>query len=569
MADIQEECNVCACSPGRGDRIIICSNAQCAISACTSCWFKWHTREDNQTSDPVCMNLDKCHIKWTQSFLTSVFDKKRMTKYTNYRKGVFFKLSEADRDKYKHRLEIQKEILKLKGQRIIRASKGNHFYKQHSLIRTRLEDASCGCSMGCSCEESYFNDPDYIRVDYEWYEIIPIESFNDDVDEPVRLDKNDPEFVENTAWFNYLNHAIRILEKYVKDDNLTYPTIEEELKEEVETRDSYIQGTKIDPAGLSLAFVCHCPRPRCEGFITSLLKCTKCDAEICKLCRVDITVGPSTHECVKEDILSVEVIEHSSKPCPRCKVKIFKISGCNDMFCVHCQTSFNWNTLEIYKGLAPHNPHLAEMNRRLQLENGDSECVDLFNPDIFIRIGLDGAKILLTIVAEIPGCARDYFRDRGTDHIIRMALEKDRYEGKINDQKLSKLMWKKRIECDYYDEVHMIRVSWSESVSHLLSRLSKSKKNEYQQQIEEFHKNVRVVSVIARQALADLGSNYGVNVGNKKVFPICDIEHSRFKEIAKMDKTSKEQLKKVLDMYLITAKETNCPAELTLLKKFK
>jgi uncharacterized Zn finger protein (UPF0148 family) len=44
---------------------------------------------------------------------------------------------------------------------------------------------------------------------------------------------------------------------------------------------------------------------------------------------------------------SFELILGDSKPCPKCGMRITKISGCSDMFCVQCKTAFYWETMKI------------------------------------------------------------------------------------------------------------------------------------------------------------------------------------------------------------------------------
>jgi hypothetical protein len=52
-------------------------------------------------------------------------------------------------------------------------------------------------------------------------------------------------------------------------------------------------------------------------------------------------------------------IKKEAKPCPTCGEFISKISGCNQMFCNRCGTSFDWITGIIEKGII-HNPHAHE-----------------------------------------------------------------------------------------------------------------------------------------------------------------------------------------------------------------
>ena len=48
------------------------------------------------------------------------------------------------------------------------------------------------------------------------------------------------------------------------------------------------------------------------------------------------------HECNSQILASIQSIDQESKSCPRCRALIFKIEGCNHMFCTNCRTHFDW-----------------------------------------------------------------------------------------------------------------------------------------------------------------------------------------------------------------------------------
>ena len=48
-----------------------------------------------------------------------------------------------------------------------------------------------------------------------------------------------------------------------------------------------------------------------------------------------------------------------TKPCPTCGVRIYKISGCDQMWCTECKVAFSWKTGLIDKGVV-HNPHFYQ-----------------------------------------------------------------------------------------------------------------------------------------------------------------------------------------------------------------
>ena len=56
---------------------------------------------------------------------------------------------------------------------------------------------------------------------------------------------------------------------------------------------------------------------------------------------------------------SAKLIKQETKPCPTCGVRIYKISGCDQIWCVECKVAFSWKTGIIDKGVI-HNPHFYE-----------------------------------------------------------------------------------------------------------------------------------------------------------------------------------------------------------------
>ena len=102
-----------------------------------------------------------------------------------------------------------------------------------------------------------------------------------------------------------------------------------------------------------ISYITKCPKDNCKGFINSKYFCEICDTKICKAC---FMITNQDHTCSRHDIESAEMIKKDSKPCPGCYIPIFKISGCNQMFCTNCNTVFHWETLQIDKGPV-HNQH--------------------------------------------------------------------------------------------------------------------------------------------------------------------------------------------------------------------
>lgn len=111
-------------------------------------------------------------------------------------------------------------------------------------------------------------------------------------------------------------------------------------------------GSRIKTPG----FVFKCPGADCKGYVTHG-RCEMCEATVC--CKCHEIRNPENHTCDPDTVKTVEMIRADTRNCPKCKVLIYKIAGCDQMFCVQCQTAFSWKTGEVVLG-AIHNPHYFE-----------------------------------------------------------------------------------------------------------------------------------------------------------------------------------------------------------------
>ena len=128
-----------------------------------------------------------------------------------------------------------------------------------------------------------------------------------------------------------------------------------------------------------------CPNGICRGFLNAELFCTLCHSKTCPTCFLAVDQTQGHHICQRENIDSVKLILQETKSCPKCAIPIIKSEGCDQIWCVHCHTAFNWHTQKIIVfNYSFHNPHYADwykktMNNRALLDNS----VDVFLPIFF------------------------------------------------------------------------------------------------------------------------------------------------------------------------------------------
>ena len=110
-------------------------------------------------------------------------------------------------------------------------------------------------------------------------------------------------------------------------------------------------------------FTQKCPVDDCRGFLSSAWKCGTCQTWVCPDCLVPKGKDKdSPHTCNEDAKATAALIKKETKPCPKCGMAISKIDGCDQMWCVSCQTPFSWATGRQVFGVV-HNPHYYQWLR--------------------------------------------------------------------------------------------------------------------------------------------------------------------------------------------------------------
>lgn len=168
------------------------------------------------------------------------------------------------------------------------------------------------------------------------------------------------------------------------------------------------------------AFVRRCGDGDCRGFLSTAWKCGICDKRTCRHCHVVLPKRPDqpadtptgdeeeaphpNHTCKAEDVETARLLKTDSKTCPKCAVVIFKIDGCDQMWCTQCHTAFSWRSGQIQTRV--HNPHYYEWLRR---QNGgsmdrdplDFQCGRELHPHMVSRRLLDGDPTTMALFYRI------------------------------------------------------------------------------------------------------------------------------------------------------------------------
>ncbi len=183
-----------------------------------------------------------------------------------------------------------------------------------------------------------------------------------------------------------------IIEEKIRKRNIKKQIMEmDELIHDLERQKRLLENSLLYPgtdtgAGASSAkskeeklhFVRQCPAAGCRGFLSSQWKCGICELWTCPDCHeLKGATRDCEHKCDPNSVETAKMLAKDSKPCPKCQSLIFKISGCDQMWCTQCHTAFSWKTGKLEKNI--HNPHYYEWQRKngggaAPRNPGDIEC---------------------------------------------------------------------------------------------------------------------------------------------------------------------------------------------------
>lgn len=114
----------------------------------------------------------------------------------------------------------------------------------------------------------------------------------------------------------------------------------------------------------------NCFDEKCIGLLSKSGKCVTCEKLTCTKC---LEKSEENHECNPDTLETVKLIKQDTKACPKCFIAISKVSGCYQMWCTNCHTTFHYNTGEILEETI-HNPHYIEWLNSNRNKNHGGEC---------------------------------------------------------------------------------------------------------------------------------------------------------------------------------------------------
>jgi len=219
--------------------------------------------------------------------------------------------------------------------------------KYNKSLNTKItcEFINCNYEACKSCVRTYLlsttNDPHCMNCKNPWQPKFLIENLNRSyiendykkhrkqllVDREISRTPELMNLVERTKLVEENEEELKKLnEEYIKARKLF-----NELGEKVSEKRLTIHRIKTgeDNKEERKKFIMPCPGDNCKGYLSTQYKCEICKLFTCPDCFEIIGYSKEDHHVCKQDnIKSAEMIKKETKGCPKCGVRIFKISGC-------------------------------------------------------------------------------------------------------------------------------------------------------------------------------------------------------------------------------------------------
>lgn len=311
-------CNVCCENFNKTMRKEIDCLA-CGFRTCTIC-VKKYIMDTLETLECQCMN---CNSLWNMDFLYKILPKSFVEqKIRPRRSNILFQqeiskipevIEEAEVEKVYRTLS--KEIKELKTEKV---EEIRQYLKSTSLANTINNITS---------EEKFINNLPKV------------------VTTLIQNEKDSKGMISHLGFIDLCGH-LKILDS--KLDNIFYWRFE---------RNRHNNKKKSDTV-----FLKPCQINGCKGILNSKWHCGLCDTHVCSKCHIPKNRDDEEHVCKEDDIATADMIAKECRGCPGCNIRVYKIDGCDQMWCTQCHTTFSWKTGKQLDGKI-HNPHFLQWLR--------------------------------------------------------------------------------------------------------------------------------------------------------------------------------------------------------------
>jgi hypothetical protein len=336
--------------------------------------------------------------------------------------------------------------------------------------------------------------------------------------------------------------ARRGLEKQLMDLNLLIDDLYKQ-KRDLERQIHYGILSKPSEEKERARFVRQCPANGCRGFLSTQWKCGICEQWSCPECHELKGYNRDCHHtCDPNNVETAKLLAKDSKPCPKCQSLIFKIDGCDQIWCTQCHIAFSWKTGKLEHHI--HNPHFYEWQRKngggaAPRNPGDIECgrelghivvariqelakkhSDLYNgeqrkPNAYWPVHSYSGKIerFIDIIRNCVHNIRMELPNFQTDYVIRNQDLRIKYlEGSISEYDFKTMIQrndkktKKNIEISQV--LHLANTALTDIIFRLIDNLEKS--NDGQHNIDSFLREIDEIMKYCNEIFKDITFTYNI-----------------------------------------------------------
>jgi len=213
-------------------------------------------------------------------------------------------------------------------------------------------------------------DPSFLKQDYmRWRSKFLFQKekpyFMDDMEEVVQELKRRQQAQLLQEWYKERKKLTK--KKATPESQVLVDALEKkirELKPSIPLSIFYRKTTEERKRKETKTMVIPCPYEECRGYILQPdYECALCECRVCTECLEILGKKEEQqqhkHKCEKEARKTAQKILQETRPCPQCAVRIYQISGCDQMWCVCCHCTFSWKTGQKVVETT-HNPHYYE-----------------------------------------------------------------------------------------------------------------------------------------------------------------------------------------------------------------
>jgi hypothetical protein len=303
---------------------------------------------------PTCMSSD-CKKKWTDEFMNTHLNKSFMS--TTYKKVIENILY----DQEKTLLPETQEALK----------KQKFIEESTSLSKTlELERDSLKPKLKEAKQDSKFALKKLNSSLYSLHKKLDNIENHPKLDEKTLQDK----IIEKEQQIDIESRQIRCYAVQMEE-------ISKKLDNLQRDRIKYLNNNNGNDKKEKKQFIKRCSKELCRGYLSTSYKCGICESWHCPSCHELKTQQEDVHHvCNPETLATIEALKKETRNCPNiaCGHPIYKIDGCDQMWCTSCHTAFSWKTGEIETKI--HNPHYFQYMRETKQVIPRLGCID--NPEI-------------------------------------------------------------------------------------------------------------------------------------------------------------------------------------------